>query len=49
MKVRALVGSGDRIALFTLPFVLVGLILNFAFPSAFDVALTNCARSRSWC
>jgi protein-S-isoprenylcysteine O-methyltransferase Ste14 len=37
MKLRALVGSGDKIALFTLPFVLVGLTLNVAFPSAFDV------------
>jgi protein-S-isoprenylcysteine O-methyltransferase Ste14 len=32
-----LVGSGDKIGLFALPFVLVGLGLNFAFPSAFEV------------
>ena len=32
-----LVGSGDKIALFALPFVLAGLGLNFAFPSAFEV------------
>ncbi len=37
MKVRALVGSGDKIALLTLPFLVVGLILNIAFPSLFDV------------
>ncbi len=34
---KALVGSGDRIALFTLPFVVAGLALNIAYPSAFDV------------
>jgi hypothetical protein len=27
---RGLVGSGDKIGLFTLPFVIVGLILNIA-------------------
>jgi protein-S-isoprenylcysteine O-methyltransferase Ste14 len=32
-----LVGSGDRIALFMVPFVVAGLILNLAFPEAFDV------------
>jgi protein-S-isoprenylcysteine O-methyltransferase Ste14 len=37
MKLKPLVGSGDKIALFTLPFVLVGLTLNVAFPFAFDV------------
>ncbi len=37
MDLRALVGRGDRIGLFTLPFVIVGLILNVAFPSVFDV------------
>jgi protein-S-isoprenylcysteine O-methyltransferase Ste14 len=31
------VGSGHKIGLFTLPFLIVGLILNVAFPSAFDV------------
>lgn len=34
---KALVGSGDRIALFTLPFVAAGLALNLAYPFAFDV------------
>jgi protein-S-isoprenylcysteine O-methyltransferase Ste14 len=33
----ALVGSGDRIGLFTLPFAIVGLILDIAVPSFFDV------------
>jgi protein-S-isoprenylcysteine O-methyltransferase Ste14 len=37
MKLRALVGSGDRIGLFTLPFAIVGVILNVAYPSVFDV------------
>jgi protein-S-isoprenylcysteine O-methyltransferase Ste14 len=34
---KDLVGSGDKIALFTLPVVVVGLILQFMFPSAFEV------------
>lgn len=38
LKVRTLVGSGDRIGLFTLPFVVVGLIVNIAYPSLFHVA-----------
>ena len=37
MDLKALVGSGDRIGLFTLPFVIVGLVLNVAFPALFDV------------
>ena len=36
-KVRRLVGSGDRIAVFMLPFVVVGVLLNVAFPEAFDI------------
>jgi protein-S-isoprenylcysteine O-methyltransferase Ste14 len=38
MRLKALVGSGDRIGLFTLPFLLVGLALNIVFPAVFDVA-----------
>ena len=34
---RSLVGSGDRIGLFTLPFVIVGLLLNAAYPSSLGV------------
>lgn len=34
---KELVGSGDRIMLATLPFVVVGVALNIAFPSAFSV------------
>jgi protein-S-isoprenylcysteine O-methyltransferase Ste14 len=34
---KALVGSGDTIALMTLPFLAVGLVLNGAFPSVFAV------------
>jgi protein-S-isoprenylcysteine O-methyltransferase Ste14 len=37
MKLRILVGSGDRIMLLTLPFLIVGLILNILFPSLFGV------------
>jgi protein-S-isoprenylcysteine O-methyltransferase Ste14 len=36
-SVRALVGSGHKIALFALPFLLVGVVLNIAYPSAFSV------------
>lgn len=37
MEWRTLVGSGDRIALFTLPFLVVGLALNFMAPALFSV------------
>jgi protein-S-isoprenylcysteine O-methyltransferase Ste14 len=37
MKLKALVGSGDKIGLFTLPFLLLGLILNRKKPSFFRV------------
>lgn len=37
MRLKLLVGAGDRIALSTLPFFVVGLILNIAYPSVFDV------------
>ena len=37
MKLKDLVGSGDRIGLLTLPFLVVGLILNILFPSVFAV------------
>jgi protein-S-isoprenylcysteine O-methyltransferase Ste14 len=37
VDLRALVGSGDRIGLFTLPFLVAGLILNVAYPSVFDL------------
>jgi protein-S-isoprenylcysteine O-methyltransferase Ste14 len=37
MNVKVLVGSGDKIALFALPFLIVGLVLNVAYPSLFDV------------
>jgi protein-S-isoprenylcysteine O-methyltransferase Ste14 len=36
-RLKLLIGSGDKIGLFTLPFVLAGLLLNIIFPSAFDV------------
>jgi protein-S-isoprenylcysteine O-methyltransferase Ste14 len=37
MNVRALVGSGDRIGLVTLPFLVVGVVLNIAFQAVFTV------------
>jgi Putative protein-S-isoprenylcysteine methyltransferase len=37
MKLKELVGSGDKIALLMLPFVVVGLVLNIAFGSVFDI------------
>jgi protein-S-isoprenylcysteine O-methyltransferase Ste14 len=37
VRLTDLVGSGDKIGLFTLPFLVVGLILNIAYPSLFDV------------
>jgi len=37
MDLRTLVGSGDKIALFTLPFLIVGVILYAVHPSLFDV------------
>lgn len=37
VSLKDLVGSGDRIALFTLPFLVVGVGLNIAFPGLFEV------------
>ncbi len=37
MKLKELVGSGDKIGLLTLPFLVIGLILNILFPSIFAV------------
>ena len=37
MDLKGLVGSGDRIGLFMLPFVVAGVFLNMANPSMFDV------------
>jgi protein-S-isoprenylcysteine O-methyltransferase Ste14 len=37
MNLKVLVGSGDKIGLFTLPFLIVGLMLNVAYPSVFGV------------
>jgi protein-S-isoprenylcysteine O-methyltransferase Ste14 len=37
MKLRQLVGSGEKIGLLTLPFLVIGLVLNVAFPSLFSV------------
>lgn len=37
MKLKVLVGRGDKIGLLTLPFLIIGLILNILFPSFFSV------------
>ena len=37
MKLKVLVGSGDRIMLLALPFLMIGLIQNIVFPSFFSV------------
>ena len=37
MKLKALVGSGDKVILFTLPFLVIGLVLNILFPAWFSV------------
>ena len=37
MKLGTLVGRGDKIGLFVLPVLVVGLLLNLAFPSFFAV------------
>ncbi len=34
---KALVGSGDKIAGLVLPFLIVGVVLNLAFPATFEV------------
>jgi protein-S-isoprenylcysteine O-methyltransferase Ste14 len=36
MKLKTLVGSGDKIGLFILPFMIIGLTLNIIFPSLFS-------------
>jgi protein-S-isoprenylcysteine O-methyltransferase Ste14 len=37
MKLIALIGSGDKIGLFILPFLIIGLLLNFMYPEVFRV------------
>ena len=37
MRLKTLVGSGDRIGLLTLPFLVVGVILNVLYPAVFSV------------
>ena len=41
MKLRTLIGNGDKIMLLSLPFVVVGLILNIKYPSNFSVGRPN--------
>jgi protein-S-isoprenylcysteine O-methyltransferase Ste14 len=37
LKLKKLVGSGDKLGLFTLPFLAVGVILNILYPEWFSV------------
>lgn len=37
MKIKVLVGSGDKIGLLAMPFLLVGVVLNILFPAFFIV------------
>ena len=37
MKSKVLVGNGGKITLFTLPFLIIGLILNLVYPDFFKV------------
>jgi protein-S-isoprenylcysteine O-methyltransferase Ste14 len=37
INIKALTGSGEKIGLFTLPFLAVGITLNILFPSIFEV------------
>jgi protein-S-isoprenylcysteine O-methyltransferase Ste14 len=37
MKLKELIGSGDRIGLLTVPFLVAGVVLNFVWPSFFYV------------
>ncbi len=37
MKLKILVGNGGKIMLFTLPFLVIGIILNIMFPDFFTV------------
>jgi protein-S-isoprenylcysteine O-methyltransferase Ste14 len=39
MKLRALVGAGDRIAVLTLPFAVAGIAANVVWPSVFHMGL----------
>lgn len=37
MKLKTLAGSGEKIMLLALPFIIIGVIINVMFPSFFDV------------
>ena len=37
MNLKLLIGSGDKIGFTTLPFIIIGLILNLMYPSVFSV------------
>lgn len=40
MNIKKLAGSGDKIGLLTLPFLVIGLILNITLPAIFYVKLS---------
>lgn len=37
MNLKELIGSGDKIVLFTLPFLVAGVVLNVLYPESFGV------------
>ena len=39
MKIKTLIGAGDQIIGFTLPFALIGIILNIIYPQSFGMNL----------
>lgn len=39
MRLKQLIGAGDRITLFTLPFAVAGVVANLAWPSVFTMHL----------
>ena len=41
MNLKELIGSGDKIGLFLLPFALTGLILNIVNPSIFSISSSS--------
>ena len=41
VKLKALVGSGEKVVLFTLPFLAVGLVLDRTFPSVLDAGSSS--------
>ena len=38
MKLSALVGSGDKIGMFILPFLIIGIVLDLIYPALFHIS-----------